>query len=379
MRPRVFSFEISSGGNAYSQDLMQDWAAVNSGHYAHMSTIGDMEVGFDRATCLLRRPAAYVLSLATRSAAPPLPIPTPTPEATPTPAPTATPEPTPTPVFAGNGAIAVAAAPIEADAGQPTAFGGGAIEVILDASGSMLQQLEGRRKIEIARDVLTNLVTQGIAPGTPLALRVFGNREADSCRTDLEAPLQPLDPAAVAGIVAGIDAINLARTPIADSLRLVEEDLANASGPRVVVLVTDGEETCGGDPAQVIQDLRAKGFDVRINIVGFNIDDPALQQTFEQWAKLGGGLYFNATNAAELGAAVVDAVRPTFRVLDAAGTVVATGVVGGDSVPVPAGIYTVEAAGNPPQRYEQVTVQDGQDVTLAPSAPGFLPTPTPAP
>lgn len=47
--------------------------------------------------------------------------------------------------------------------------------------------------------------------GTPVALRVFGHKQADACRTDLEIPLQPLDPKVAAAKIAGIQAMNLAR------------------------------------------------------------------------------------------------------------------------------------------------------------------------
>lgn len=254
---------------------------------------------------------------------------------------------------------------------------GGAVEIILDASGSMLQRMEGQRKIEIARAVLTDLVNQELPSGAPVALRVFGNREADSCRTDLEIPLQPLDRAAATQILQGITAINLARTPIADSLGKVAEDLAGATGTRVVVLVTDGEETCGGDPAQVIAGLRGQGYDVRVNIVGFDVADPALQALFQQWATAGGGIYLNAANAAELGNAIVQAVRPTFRIVDSSGNVVGTGMVGGDPVAVPAGVYTVEVDTAPPSRVEQVSVHGDQTVQVELAGQGEQATPVP--
>jgi hypothetical protein len=228
----------------------------------------------------------------------------------------------------------------------------------------MLQSLDGKPRIQIARETLTDLVNNVLPRGVPLALRVFGNREADSCRTDLEAPLQPLDPAAMSELIANINAVNLARTPIGESLRLVAEDLAGAGEFRLVVLVTDGEETCDGDPAAAIDALRAAGFDVRVNIVGFAVDDAALQATFEEWAKRGGGVYINAANAAELGAAVTQAVRAPFRVLDAGGAVVAEGFVGGDRVAVPAGSYTVEIISAEVQRLA-VIVNGGEAVVVA--------------
>jgi hypothetical protein len=369
VQPRVFSFEISSGGNRYSQDLMQDWALVNNGHYANMATVGAFEQGFARATCLLRRPARYGVTIQLSNEAPPptptpeptaTPTATPTPAATPTPEPTATPTATPTPDAPGTVRVVGAIA----ENGQPQPIiGGGAVELILDASGSMLQLLDGQPRIAIARETLLTLTNNVLPPGTPLALRVFGHREADTCRTDLEVPLQPLDPATVSATIAGINAMNLAKTPIGESLRLVAADLAGATGQKVVVLVTDGEETCDGDPAAEIANLRAQGIDVRVNIVGFAVNDPALQATFEAWAQLGGGRYFNADNAAELNRAVQQALVAPFRVRDAAGAEVATGTVNGDPVSLPAGDYTVEVLTEPTQRVE-ITVGGGEAVEV---------------
>lgn len=363
VQPRVFTFEISSGAYAYSQDLMQDWAAVSDGYYANQATLNAFQQGFARATCFLRRPAAYGLTLAfSQQAPPPTPTPLPTATATATLAPTATPTPVATPTPAAPGSLTVIGA--TADTGQPApVIGGGAVELILDASGSMLQALDGKPRIQIARETLTNLTSNVLPAGAPIALRVFGHLEVDSCRTDLVLPLQPLDPTTINATIAGIEAKNLAKTPIAASLRLVAEDLAGASGQKVVVLVTDGEETCDGDPAAEIANLRAQGIDVRINIVGFAIDDPTLQATFEEWAQLGGGAYFNANNASELDAAVGQALAAPFRVLDAAGAEVANGVVNGVAVDLPAGEYTLEILTAPVQQ-SSVTIGGGEAVTV---------------
>ena len=61
-----------------------------------------------------------------------------------------------------------------------------AVEVILDASGSMYQKLDGRFRYQIAKDVLDDLVATTIPEEIGFALRVFGNREPSTCRTDLE-------------------------------------------------------------------------------------------------------------------------------------------------------------------------------------------------
>ncbi|MEO4042778.1 VWA domain-containing protein [Hoeflea sp. CAU 1731] len=223
-----------------------------------------------------------------------------------------------------------------------------ALEVVLDASGSMLQRQDGARRIDIAKATLSDLLNETVPPGTPFALRVFGHREADSCRTDLEIPLAPLDAGAVLDIIEGIEAMNLAKTPIAASLDFVGADLQAADGERVVILITDGEETCEGDPAAAISRLRGQATDLRINIVGYAIDDNGLAETFANWADLGGGDYFSAGNREQLSAALIAAAQPKFAVVEAGGAVVARGLAGGDPVTLMPGDYEVrfEAGGS---------------------------------
>jgi hypothetical protein len=126
------------------------------------------------------------------------------------------------------------------------------------------------------------------------------------------------------------------------------------------VLVTDGEETCGGDPQVEIEALAAQGVDIRVNIVGFAVDDAALKDTFRAWAATGHGRYFDAADEADLEAAVEAAVSMPFRVLDAAGAVVASGTVGAAAVPVPAGSYRVEVGDSDPSTFENVVVEPEQ-------------------
>jgi hypothetical protein len=219
-----------------------------------------------------------------------------------------------------------------------------ALEVVLDASGSMLQRQDGERRIDIAKATLSALLRETVPPGTPFALRVFGHKEADSCRTDLEVPLAPLDTEAVLGLIGGIEAMNLAKTPIAHSLDLVESDLQAVDGERVIILITDGEETCDGDPSAAIATLRGKVTDLRVNIVGYAIDDASLAATFADWAELGGGAYFSADNESQLAEALNAAAQPSFSVVDAAGTVLARGIAGGEPIVLPAGTYEVRLA-----------------------------------
>ncbi|WP_116810748.1 vWA domain-containing protein [Steroidobacter cummioxidans] len=239
---------------------------------------------------------------------------------------------------------------------------GGGIEIILDASGSMLQKIGSQRRIDIAKQTLSKLTSSGIPAGTPFALRVFG-REVDSCQTDLDIPVSPLDAAAVDAKIKALEAKNNARTPIGASLEKVSSDLASIKGERLVVLLTDGEETCGGDPAAAIAALTKAGTTVRVNIVGFAIEDPKLALTFSHWASLGNGSYFDAKDAAGLSNALTQSMRPSFEVVTPQGQVVATGVSGGDAISVMPGNYSVRIKGQT-SRTQSVTIESKTTATV---------------
>ncbi|MBT8443396.1 MAG: VWA domain-containing protein, partial [Gammaproteobacteria bacterium] len=306
VQPRVFSMHV--GPTAASQDLMQSWSSVNGGHYSHVIHENEMEIAFERAATMLRRPAKYTLALATETRDAPAP-----------------------------GFLRV----LSGD----TTPARGAVHLILDASGSMLQRMEGRRRIEIAKDVLTTAIKTQIPAGTPTALRVFGHRTPNACETDLEIPLAPLDTQSTIDKIADIQARNLARTPIAASLAAARQDLRSASGPSLIVLVTDGEETCEGDPAAVIASLRESGAEVSLNIVGFAIDDQGLAAEFAAWAEAGGGRYLAANDTQSLAESVDNALATTFRVFDSSGAIVADGRVDGDAVSLDQGNYRVVVDG----------------------------------
>ena len=318
VRPRIFTIRVGSSHDV-AENLMQSWANVNNGYYDNTLSSAQMDRAFDRARTLLRQPAVYTLeSSMTFEEAP------------------------------GPGFLNVVA--------KKQGMSGGAVELILDASGSMLKRLDGKRRINIAKEVLTKAVTEIIPAGTPVALRVFGHKKPNACKTDLEIKLKPLDPASAKKTISKINAKNLAKTPIADSLAKVESDLGKAKGKKIVILVTDGEETCEGKPAEVLKKMAEKGFDIRLNIVGFAIDDADLKRQFENWAEQGGGKYFDASDEASLNQSVSNALRTPYSVYDQAGELVAEGTVGGEPLQIDAGLYRVKVSGASPKGFEKIEI-----------------------
>ncbi len=98
------------------------------------------------------------------------------------------------------------------------------------------------------------------------------------------------------------------------------------------------------------------GFDVRVNIVGFAIDELELNEQFEDWARAGNGRYIEAHDKQELREAMGRSLDVPFEVLSG-DEVVATGVVGGDPVVLQAGTYRVRVLGSKQRDLGEVVIE----------------------
>jgi Mg-chelatase subunit ChlD len=225
------------------------------------------------------------------------------------------------------------------------------IELILDASGSMNERVEGRRKIDSAKDAMTQVI-KALPDDAQVGLRVYGHRiregrKGDCQDTELLVPFGKVDKAGLLPKVASIKA--LGTTLIDYSLRQVARDFGSTPGEKMVILVTDGKEECKGDPAAAVAELLGKGLKVRLNIIGFALADAATKRDMERVAVLTGGKFFDAKNAQALTQAIEQSLAVPYDVLDASGTRVGGGLTGQGKIDVPEGIYSVvvQAAGKP--------------------------------
>ena len=236
--------------------------------------------------------------------------------------------------------------------------GGPVVHVILDASWSMTEPLGDATRFDIARAAVADIVSQSLPDNTPIALRIFGNLVGNlACQTDLMLPYGALDRDAFNQILTDAEPQFDANTAIAASLAAVPQDLAEAAEEEtIIVLLTDGEETCGGDPAAEIQALDDAGYNIVLNIVGLSIDDAALAAQFQQWATLGNGSYFAADDASSLATALADAMRINYIVRDAAENIIAIGRIGGGPIDLPPGVYTVEVLTNPRTFFTEISI-----------------------
>jgi hypothetical protein len=194
-------------------------------------------------------------------------------------------------------ALAVLPAPA-ACAAEPTS-----VHLVIDASGSMAGQVDGRSKIEIAKDVLVGLVGD-LPADTHVGVSAYGHRRTNDCG-DIEV-LVPVGQRDTARIETGVRALRpVGMTPMAGALEAAGQALAGRPGRQVVVLVSDGLETCKGDPCAVARRLRAAGTQVQVNVIGFDVKADERRQ-LECIAEGGGGRYYNAANAREFQVAAAE-------------------------------------------------------------------------
>ncbi|MAS96739.1 MAG: hypothetical protein CMO55_26405 [Verrucomicrobiales bacterium] len=169
--------------------------------------------------------------------------------------------------------------------------------LILDASGSMWGQVEGRPKIEIARDSVASVVNN-LPPNTRLGLMAYGHRQKGDC-ADIELLLPPkeLDRAAFLEKVNSI--VPKGKTPLTDSVRLAAESLKLSEAPASVILVTDGIETCYGDPCALAKELANTGIDFDAHVIAFDLASQEAA-SIRCLADETGGLFLEAGDSAAL-------------------------------------------------------------------------------
>lgn len=226
--------------------------------------------------------------------------------------------------------------------GRPTLF-------VLDASGSMMATVGEQTRLDVALEVMEEVIT-GLSQGTPVGLRVYGHRfrafgdERARAATDsqLLIPIGPLDHSAFMSTLQGISARGA--TPLAYTMEQVAEDLDGFERPRVVVL-TDGVDSFRRDPVAKTGELVEQFPHMELAVVGFQISEEMERDNLRGMAEAGRGVYYHATDGASLVQSVDSALNLTvpYTLHAADGAQVATGVFG-DGHDLPEGVYELRAS-----------------------------------
>lgn len=170
------------------------------------------------------------------------------------------------------------------------------IMFIVDASGSMNDRLNGSTRMKVAVQKLDEFIRK-LPPETEMGLVAYGNRipGCDSARlyTNLKrgggkeilAKLPLLLPAG--------------STPIARTLELVNKHILAGHPYTEIILVSDGVESCDGDPIAEVAKIRRSNPQTKVHVLG--LDVPVHEERdLQHLAVAGSGRYLSVRSGESL-------------------------------------------------------------------------------
>ncbi|SMO94476.1 vWA domain-containing protein [Melghirimyces algeriensis] len=172
------------------------------------------------------------------------------------------------------------------------------IMILLDSSGSMADKVKGGVKMDLAKKAVKNF-SSNMPQGANVSLLVYGhkgsNAKADketSCASMEE--VYPLGPYKTKTFQNSLDRFHpTGWTPLAGAMKEAKEKLSSHVGSNVqniVYVVSDGVETCDGDPVKAAEELNESNMEAVVNIIGFDVDNDG-QKALQEVADAGGGNY----------------------------------------------------------------------------------------
>jgi Ca-activated chloride channel family protein len=235
--------------------------------------------------------------------------------------------------------------------------------LVLDASGSMTgPDPAGGTKMDAARRAVHTFL-DAAPDGAPVGLAAYGTSTGNSgaerargCQdVSVVSPVGPLDRA---GLGAAVDRLTpRGYTPIGRALQVAAEQLRQ-EGPRSIVLVSDGVDTCSPpQPCDVVRTLAGQGVDLVVHTVGFGVDAEARAQ-LSCIAQATGGTYTDAPDADALRRVLPRVAGSALRNYQPAGTPI-TGAAAVEAAPVAEPGQHLDTIGQHEQRYYAVDVPEG--------------------
>lgn len=185
--------------------------------------------------------------------------------------------------------------------------------ILLDASSSMLLNVGGEQKMEIAKSAVRSFANS-IGKTSDVSLYVYGHAGTQndqdkqlSCTTiDEVYPLQKFSEKAFHEAVEQVEAKGW--TPLAGAIQKAREDYPE--GDVTLYIVSDGAETCDGDPVAEAKALAGENTNRKVNIIGFQVDQTSENQ-LKAVAEAGNGEYMRADTLEEMNRTITETWLPS--------------------------------------------------------------------
>ncbi len=251
--------------------------------------------------------------------------------------------------------------------GQPAlSLNDRSVQIVVDASRSMWGQIDGVSKMEIAKRTLDSL-SYRLPDDLDLALRAYGNTsasESNNCAdSSLLVPFRDGNRDYIRQAIAGLKPTG--QTPIAYALNQAARDFEGQNNEQTIILVSDGIESCGGDPVQAARSLRDQG--IVVHLIGFGLGSAADEDTasLRAVADASGGRYVKASSARELELALAETVATSFSVFRGNAEVASGSLGSADVMLLPEGQYRVQLNSSPPiETFVELAPRDQLTLTM---------------
>ncbi|MEU2246539.1 VWA domain-containing protein [Streptomyces sp. NPDC019224] len=253
---------------------------------------------------------------------------------------------------------------LPASADEPPTKASPKVELVLDVSGSMrTRDIDGRSRMSAAKQAF-NEVLDAVPEQVQLGIRTLGadypgdDRKVGCKDTRQLYPVGPLDRTEAKTAVATLAPTGW--TPIGPALLGAADDLEGGDSTRRIVLISDGEDTCGPlDPCEVARDIAARGIHLVIDTLGL-VPNAKIRQQLTCIAEATGGTYTAVQHTEELSGRVKQLVD---RAAEPVVTPVATKGAGScaDAPVLEPGLYT-DREKFAEHRWYRVDVFPGQEL-----------------
>ncbi|MCL4374552.1 VWA domain-containing protein [Patescibacteria group bacterium] len=180
--------------------------------------------------------------------------------------------------------------------------------IILDSSGSMAENIAGGQKMAVAKQAISDFVSK-LPDRAQVGLMVYGHKGSNSTADkptscagiEMIYPISKLDKAKFETAVNSFSPTGW--TPIAAALQQAQSAFSKfdaATTSNLIYLVSDGIETCDGNPVQAAKDINASSNTKAIvNIVGLAVDNQG-QIQLKNISAAAGGEFYLANSATEM-------------------------------------------------------------------------------
>jgi hypothetical protein len=183
--------------------------------------------------------------------------------------------------------------------------------ILLDASGSMKEKIGSKTKMDIAKAAVQKFAST-LPSNVMISLRVYGHKgtssgadKTASCNSTEEiyqsvgyqsntfqSALSRIHPSGWTPIAKALDGVAL-------NLESLSSDVDSTSTKSYVYVVSDGKETCNGNPVESAKKLNLSNVKTIVNIIGFDVQTKG-DASLRQIATAGGGEYISVNNESEL-------------------------------------------------------------------------------